>query len=738
MLKKTLHIITSISLSLITLAVFGQSSLEFIENKGQWDSRVKFKGDIGGGAFFLENQGYRVALHQPDDMRRLSEFAHGHTDKGKLPSVNITLRSHAYAMKFVGSNPNPTIIPDKQLSGLTNYFIDSDRSKWASGCRSFEGVTYKEIYPGVDARYYTDNGQAKYDLIVKPGADVSRIAMGFEGVDDLKIKEGNLIIKTSVGEIRELYPYTYQAGSKGRVEVNCRFRVKNNQVSFELGEFNKNEVLIIDPVLLFSSFSRSTVSNWGYTATYGGDGSFFGGGIVFGTGYPTSTGAFQTIFQGGTPTGGGSGGFDMGIIRLNAAGSTRLYATYLGGSNGNDQPHSMWADAAGNLVIAGRSNSSNFPVTRPVVGSGGGYDIVVSRLSPNGGALLGSMRIGGGGDDGVNINAWTAGGQGENSLKLFYGDDSRSEVIQDNAGNIYVASSTQSSNFPVTPGAAQTISGGLQDGIILKIDPLVTNLTWATYFGGSGNDAMYVLAINPLTGVLYAAGGTASSNIPGDRNATIATTNQGIIDGFVTIIDPNTSTLGKTSYIGTNAVDQVYGIQFDKKGFPYVMGITRGNWPVINAAFSNNGGKQFIGKMQPDLSAWVYSTRFGTNSTHPNISPVAFLVDRCENVYVSGWGGTLGITSFNSAGTNGLPITPDAIKNSTDGEDFYFFVLAKNATNQLYGSFFGQNGGEGEHVDGGTSRFDQNGVIYQAICANCFAGANFPTTAGAFGEGNPA
>lgn len=738
MVKKTLHIIFSISLCLFTLSVFGQSSLEFIENKGQWDSRIKFKGDMGGGAFFLENQGYRVVLHQPDDMRRLSEFAHGHADKGKLPSVNVTLRSHAYAMKFLGSNPNPVIIPDKQLSGLTNYFIDTDRSKWASGCRTFEGVTYKNIYPGVDARYYTDNGHAKYDLIVSPGADVSRIAMGFEGVDDLRVKEENLIIKTSVGEIRELYPYTYQSGAKGRVEVKCRFRVKNNQVSFELGEYNKDEVLVIDPVLLFSSFTRSTASNWGYTATYGGDGSFFGGGIVFGTGYPTSVGAYQTIFQGGVPTGGGSGGFDMGIIRLNAAGSSRLYATYLGGSNGNDQPHSMWADAAGNLVIAGRSNSSNYPITRPVVGSGGGYDIVVSRLSPNGGILLGSMRIGGGADDGVNINAWTAGGQGENSLKLFYGDDSRSEVIQDNAGNIYVASSTQSINFPVTPGASQPNSSGLQDGIILKIDPLVTTLTWATYFGGSGNDAVYVLAINPLNGILYAAGGTASNNLPGSTSGTISPANQGIIDGFVTFIDPNTSNIGKTTYIGTNAVDQVYGIQFDKKGFPYVMGATRGNWPVINAAFSNAGGKQFIGKMQPDLSAWIYSTRFGTNSTHPNISPVAFLVDRCENVYVSGWGGTLGISSFNSAGTNGLPITPDAIKNSTDGEDFYFFVLAKNAANQLYGSFFGQNGGEGEHVDGGTSRFDQNGVIYQAICANCFAGVSFPTTAGAYGEGNPA
>src|SRR5206468_9917609 len=110
-------------------------------------------------------------------------------------------------------------------------------------------------------------------------------------------------------------------------------------------------------------------------------------------------------------------------------------------------------------------------------------------------------------------------------------------------------------------------------------------------------------------------------------------------------------------------------------------------------------------------SAYVYSTVFGTGSSIPNISPVAFLVDRCENVYVSGWGGILFQQSpsvYPSAGTSGLPVTPDAIKANTDGRDFYFFVLKKNATAQLYGSFFGQDGGFTDHVDGGTSRFDQN------------------------------
>jgi gliding motility-associated-like protein len=151
------------------------------------------------------------------------------------------------------------------------------------------------------------------------------------------------------------------------------------------------------------------------------------------------------------------------------------------------------------------------------------------------------------------------------------------------------------------------------------------------------------------------------------------------------------------------------------------MGQTTGNWPVINAAWSQTGGKQFIAKLQPDLSGFVYSTKFGTNTASPNISPVAFLVDRCENVYVSGWGGSIG-ESYSSAGTLGLPMKDGLGLATPDGKDFYFFVLKKNATDQLYGDIFGQNGGLSDHVDGGTSRFDENGVIYQAMCANCGGG----------------
>jgi hypothetical protein len=135
------------------------------------------------------------------------------------------------------------------------------------------------MYPNVDVRYYTNNGQLKYDIIVKPGADVSKIMMKFEGVDGLQVRNEQLIIKTSVGEMKELAPYSYQVENGLKQEVACRFVVSGNTVRFSIPQYSKNTTLVIDPTLIFSTFTGSTADNWGYTATYGADGSFYSGGL---------------------------------------------------------------------------------------------------------------------------------------------------------------------------------------------------------------------------------------------------------------------------------------------------------------------------------------------------------------------------------------------------------------------------------------------------------------------------
>jgi gliding motility-associated-like protein len=733
-----------LSLALITLSFLlpatSFAQMEFVQNKGQWHPNVQYRGDFKTGSFFLENKGFTVLLHDAKDMKELSERVHGHGDaKRASHSGESVLHSFSYKVKFLGAASKGTNLPEKPFSAHNNYYIGNDPSKWAGDCKLYQAITYKNIYPNIDVRYYSESGKLKYDFIVYPGGNVSAIAMQYDGLLDVSVKNKELIIKTSVGEVKELYPYSYQAGLKDRVDVLTKYVVKNNVVTFEVENYDPKQTLIIDPSIIFTTFTGSTVDNWGYTATPGPDGSFYAGGIAFGSGYPVSPGAYQTTYGGGVsedlfP------GYDIAIFKFSADGSNRLYATYLGGS-ANEQPHSMIVDDQGNLIVAGRTSSVNYPSTIPNL-SGSGYDIVVTKFNATGSALIGSVKMGGGAADGVNIRPKWATPKGADAIRRNYGDDARSEVILDAANNIYLASCTQSSNFPLfNEGALQpTFGGGRQDGVIIKFNANLSSVLFSTFFGGSGDDACFVASINPLTGNLYVAGGTTSNNLPGNTSGVISSGFQGgLTDGFVTQLRSDGSGIIKTTYQGTSGIDIVYGLKFDKSGFPYIMGTTTGSWPVVNASFSNPGSKQFISKLQPDFSAYVYSTVFGTNSPVPNISPIAFLVDRCMNVYVSGWGGGINVDEQYSTGTTaGLPeVSPLQGIPAADGKDFYFFVLKANAQSQLFGSHFGQFGGTGDHVDGGTSRFDANGVVYQGICANCDATVNFPTTPGSWSPTNP-
>ena len=147
--------------------------------------------NVSAGSVFLQNDGFTVLQHNAADLAILSEQVHGFTDKEKLLGKvheKITLRSHAYKVQFVGAASNPQIISDKPLFTYNNYFIGNDPSKWASNCKIFQGITVKNIYPNIDVRYYSNNGQMKYDIIVHPGAKLSDLALKFDGVDKLEVK----------------------------------------------------------------------------------------------------------------------------------------------------------------------------------------------------------------------------------------------------------------------------------------------------------------------------------------------------------------------------------------------------------------------------------------------------------------------------------------------------------------------------------------------------------------------
>lgn len=768
--KDSIFFTTILVVTLFTLiqSAYGQVSYQFQENRGQWDHIVQYRSRIPGGYVYLRKTGFTYSLLDQKDMVALDHYFHGapsqnevggdssyvigpghqrgqksnvsHSDGDSFQPIDH-IHAFAYHVNFEGANPNVRLVPDHPYPTKYNYFIGNDSSKWGSNVREYGGVTYKNLYSDIDARVYAASDGLKYDLIAFPGSNPEKdIRLQYEGVEKISLKKGHLHITTSLGEVIEAAPYAYQVVGGTKTEVSCRYKLQGNEVRFKIsGKYDPAYPLIIDPRLIFASFSGSTGDNWGYTATYDAAGNFYMGGIVFGVGYPATTGAYQIGFQGGA-SGSQEGGFDISLSKFSADGTKLIYATYLGGG-GNEQPQSLIVDNQGNLIISGRTTDwSSYPRvgdSGKVGPCGGGWDIILTELNATGSALIGSMTIGGTGADGTNIadKYSQVGGKFTTSLRRFYGDDARSEVNIDGAGNIVLVGCTQSSDFPIRPGAGsvfQSSLGGEQDAIVLKATPNLSQVIWSSYLGGSANDAAYVINLS-RNGDLYVAGGTESSDFPGNKTNVKQASYAGRVDGFIAQIKNDGSQIVRSTYLGTDQADQIYGIGTDTSGNVYVGGTTEGVWEVTdNAKYPgiNINGKQFLAKLKPDLSAYVYSTVFGSTNSQPaslpNISPTAFLVDRCQNVYMAGWGGNVS-NEYLNAGTNDMPEVNALNPRPPDGRDFYFFVLKKDAERILFASTYGQNGGFTDHVDGGTSRFDPTGIIYEAICGNCGGGTTFPT-----------
>jgi gliding motility-associated-like protein len=396
----------------------------------------------------------------------------------------------------------------------------------------------------------------------------------------------------------------------------------------------------------------------------------------------------------------------------------------------------MYVNSSDQMILFGTANCSDFPVTQ------GAYDtslydlddLFITIFNPAGTAIVASTYIGGEGFDGYSDRFYF------NS-----GDGPRGELICDAQDNIYVATCSFSSNFPVTPNAYQPTLHGGSDAVVFKMSKMLDTLIWSTYLGGSspatgGDEAAYSLVLDPQKNV-YVTGATTSNNYPTTPGVLNPAFPGGHTKGFVAKINSNGTSLMTSSYIGTTMAEETQCdfIARDTDGDIYLYGWEQGgNYPVQNAAFSNANTGMFIHKMNAGLSNTVYSTTFGQD-TVPNLSPSAFMVDECEHVYVAGWGGD----NFFAGTTNGMPVTANAYDAITDGGDMWLAVFASDMNSMLYGTFFGGepwSNADHEHTHGGSSRFASDGTLYHAVCANCSGGLviPYPTTPGApFSAANP-
>ena len=702
--------------------------IEFVENKGQWQENVRYRAQLHSGVMFAERNCITYVVLNNE---QLAEFYEAKTN----PQIhcNGMIDAAAYKMNFLEAELHPNIVGQEMLAAYNNYYIGNDPGKWRSDVKKYHALKYENLYKGIDLVFLQDESHLKYQFEVAPYVSPQQIRLQYEGLKNVSLSKENLVLSTAVGQVLELKPVAYQMVQGRKVLVECHYRVRQGVVTYDLGNYDKTLPLVIDPVLIFSSYSGSTADNWGYSATYDVNGNLYSGGNVFNVGYPTSMGAYQVNYGGGS--------CDIAISKFDASGSYLHFSTYLGGS-GTDIPHSLVVNANDELYVLGSTGSADYPTTVGAYDStfaGGtnytltnvlsypnGSDIVVTKFNSNGTALLGSTYLGGSKNDGLNTPA---------GLKKNYADEVRGEIIIDDNSNVYVVSSTQSPDFPTTPGAFQsTFNGGTQDGCVVKMNHNLTNLIWSSFLGGSANDAAYSIVLSSDKSV-YVCGGTSSANLATTPGVVQPTYAGGVADGYIAHVSENGDVLLQATYLGRPDYDQTYLIKNDRYNNPHVFGqtIAAGTTWVQNAAWYVAGGGEFISKLTPQLDSIIWSTAFGRGMNTIDISPTALLVDLCNNIYMSGWGSP--ITNSGLGGTAGMPVTADAFQNTTDNNDYYFICISDDASALVYATYFGSPNAR-EHVDGGTSRFDNKGRIYQAVCAGCGGFDDFPTTTGAWSEEN--
>jgi hypothetical protein len=726
-------------------ATYGKLPLSFEENRGQADARVQFLSRSGGYALFLTRDGAVLALGNAGDcnlsrgqseMRREAASGPRHA-KSEGPCQAGTTSAHdVIRMTLDGATAQGRAVKatgEEQLPGKVNYFIGNDPTRWRTSLPTFARVRYSGVYPGVDLVYYGNERQLEYDFVVAPGADASRIRLHFTARHPRIDASGSLVIEGAQGKVVFHKPLVYQDEAGQRRAISCSFRLTaNSSVRFALGSYDHSRPLIIDPVLVYSTYLGGSGTNGngdqGNGIVVDSAGNAYVVGTTYSTNFPVTDEAFQST-NNSALAGHGSSVF---VSKVNPSGTALVYSTYLGGSgsnSGGDFGYGIALDSANNAYITGATYSTDFPATcgafqtsNPSTTSGVTTGFV-AKLDSTGSGLGYSTYLGGSG----------------NGLTPARGDVAQAIAV-DTSGDAYVTGYTFSPNFPTTDAAFQTKLLGnatTSNAFITKLNPGGTALAYSTYLGGSGTNGQgdYGNAVAlDSSGDAYIAGSAASTNFP-VTTGSFQTTMNGSQNAFVTELNPVGSDEVYSTYLGGNGGDSATAIALDRKGFVYVAGNTSSsNFPLTSdalegAQIGTDFGVQgagaagaFVTKLNVDGTALEYSTYLeGGNTTVTGLA-----VDTTGAAFIAGAAPTTAEGIF-----WGFEATPDALPTPTGANAAFLVKLDPSATVFNYATLLG-----GSSNDGATAlALDAAGNVYLTGSASS---TNFPVTTGAFQMANSA
>jgi hypothetical protein len=594
----------------------------FEENRGQFAGDVRFYSRRGGVETFLTADGFAVRsarLIDPETYDAATrKFVPG-------PSANARIRGAAVRFRIRGAAP-AIVRGTAPLEGKVNYMIGPDPAKWTTNVPTFGSVVYTNILPGVDAVYYESGGSLKYDLVVRPGADLSSIVLDCEGADGLEVDgTGGLVAKTAAGTFRQAAPYSYEIAEPGvRSEVGAKYRIVGaKSIQFDVAARDTTKTLVIDPAVTYATF----LGGGGIDAAQGiavdGTGNAVVTGYTISSNFPLVNGSFDVT---------ANGSYDVFVTKIKPDGSALLYSTFLGGSSA-DQGTSVVLDNTGAAYVCGSTLSINFPVTSNAHDKTWSFgtqvgDAFVLKLSADGATLVASTFLGGSGDD----------------IALRIGIDSQL--------NVYVAGWTRSGSldFPTNNGFQTSFGGSLGndlgDAFLVRYNSSLAGVVYATYLGGFSGDAASGLAVDATTGKAYLCG-IARSSFP-TKGLTGSTALKSTLkangDAFVACIDTTqsgSSSLVFCGFHGGSGIDSALDVAIDGSSNIYVCGYTEsGDLPVLAGSFdttynspSTKPGDAWVAKFNSMGTQFGYSTYLGGNQQDV---AQAMAVDSNGSAYVCG------------------------------------------------------------------------------------------------------
>jgi hypothetical protein len=652
----------------------------FIQNKGQWNPEVKYLACIGGMNAWITNSGVVYDYYKIN--KKIDEtqaFNMNFRDKQEFENKEFSIEGNVVNMRMVNAEIKIVQTGNGRLDGYYNYFLGNDQNKWASNVPLYTNVELQGIYKNIDVKYYYDNGMLRYDYKAKPGADLSLIKFKFEGQQGISInRAGELVIKTSLGDVTNGKIYAYQMEGESKIEVQCAFQQKvDGTIGLKAESYDAQKELIIDP-LIYSTFFGGN-HNGGTSIAADAIGNTYITGYAYISDYPVTSGAYQTYLGGGE--------FDSFITKLNSTGNSLIYSTFIGG-NGDDLAYSIAIDANGNAYITGLTLSSNFPTTSAAFqrysGSPGLYDTFVTKLNSTGSSLVYSTYIGGS------------------------GNDKGKAIAVDGTGSAYITGYSNSSNFPTTQGAYKS-SGSVT--FLAKLNSSGSNLVYSALIAGQASS----IAVD-INGYAYITGYTTS--IYQTTSGAFQTSFGGGYDAFVTKFNQTGSALIYSTFIGGNSDDYGNSIAVDANGYAYITGQTRSlTFPVTGGAYQTNlrtssATNAFVTKLNPTGTALIYSTYLGGNGQDVGNS---IAIDLYGNAYICG-----------SSTSSNYPITAKSDQSNYGGSLDAFVTEFNSAGNSLiYSSYLG-----GNYDDVAWSiAVDSSLNAYTTGYTNS---ANYPTTSGAY------